>query len=255
MDTLLLVEDDVPTQTWLRGLLLDGGTVGQVQVCSNVRDALAWLAAHRPDIALIDLGLPDGSGLEVIRQVVALHPSCEVLVLSIFGDERNVLSAIDAGAGGYLLKDGSIENIRSHLACLREGGSPLSPSIARTLINRHRKAVGQAGKAQALPSDASIPAQPPLVAQSNAHGKGPGRAPACEAANHSPGLSDREIEVLTGVAKGFSYAEVGQMLGMSTNTVRTHIRRLYEKLSVNSRSEALMEFNRRRSEQGLPPIC
>ncbi len=234
MDTLLLVEDDMPTQVWLRGMLLDKGSVRHVQACSSVKEALIWLAANRPNIALIDLGLPDGSGLEVIRQVVTLHPWCEVLVLTIFGDEQSVVAALDAGAGGYLLKDGSIENIREHLACLREGGSPLSPSIARTLIKRHRLATSKAAPVPHAPMAALMPAESTSVHLS---------------------LSEREVEVLTGVAKGFSYVEVGQMLGMSTNTVRTHIRRLYEKLSVNSRSEALMEYNRRRTAQGLPPIC
>lgn len=234
MDTLLLVEDDVPTQMWLRSMLLNGSTVGQVVVCTSVHEATAWLCDHQPDIVLTDLGLPDGSGLEVIRQVVGLYPRCEVLVLSIFGDESNVVAALDAGAGGYLLKDGSIDNIREHLACLREGGSPLSPSIARTLINRHRHASNQVETVPHVQAGALM------------------RAPLTSL---SPALSEREVEVLTGVAKGFSYVEVGQMLGMSTNTVRTHIRRLYEKLSVNSRSEALMEYNRRRSAQGLPPIC
>jgi DNA-binding NarL/FixJ family response regulator len=234
MDTLLLVEDDVPTQMWLRSMLLNGSTVGAVVVCTSVREATGWLCDHQPDIVLTDLGLPDGSGLEVIRLVVGLYPRCEVLVLSMFGDESNVVAAIDAGAGGYLLKDGSIDNIREHLASLREGGSPLSPSIARTLINRHRQTSHQMG------ADAQAKAVGLMT---------PTPTTVC------PALSEREVEVLTGVAKGFSYMEVGQMLGMSTNTVRTHIRRLYEKLSVNSRSEALMEYNRHRSAQGLPPIC
>jgi DNA-binding NarL/FixJ family response regulator len=245
MDTLLLVEDDTPTREWLRQILLESGSAGVVHACANVRDARACLVQHRPDIVLTDLGLPDGNGLEVIKEAVARYPQCEILVLSIFGDERNVVAALDAGAGGYLLKDGSVENIRDHLACLRSGGSPLSPRIARTLINRHR-AVQQAALTPAVPGAGTNPPRAPVPAP-NEDAPGTGKAPATL-------LSERELEVLTGVAKGFSYAEVAQMLGMSTNTVRTHIRRLYEKLSVNSRSEALIEYNRRMQAQGLPLI-
>ncbi|MGE0802938.1 MAG: response regulator transcription factor, partial [Lautropia sp.] len=152
----------------------------------------------------------------------AIHPACEVLVLSFFGDEGNVLAAIAAGAGGYLLKDGELGSLGDHLSCLRTGGSPLSPRIARTLIRLHR-------------SPAS----------------GGAASPAAAAA---PLLSERELEVLTGIAKGFSYSEVASALGISTNTVRTHIRHLYEKLSVNSRSEAVYEYNRIMRELGQSPL-
>jgi DNA-binding NarL/FixJ family response regulator len=221
MDQVLLVEDDIPTREWLAGELSTGVEPQQVFACGTVREALAWLrSGERTDVVLTDLGLPDGSGLEVIREAVRT-PGREVLVLSIFGDETNVLSAIDAGAGGYLLKDVSLSSIREHLQCLRSGGSPLSPRIARTLIRRARSA------------------SPEVVAMSN-------DAPEV--------LSARERDVLTGIGKGFSYTEVADSLGITTNTVRTHVRRIYEKLSVNSRLEALYEYNRRMTEQGRPVI-
>lgn len=224
---LLLVEDDPDTHAWLREALLASGMTSDVASCHTVAEALDWLQHHPTQLVLTDLGLPDGSGLQVIRAAVARYPGCEVLVLTIFGDEANVLAALDAGAGGYLLKDGQADNLREHLQCLREGGSPLSPSIARTLINRHRQQARTHG-------DASPPTQP---------------------LQEGPRLTERELDVLTGVAKGFTYAEVGQALGLTTNTVRTHIRSLYDKLSVNSRSEALYEYNRQRQAAGLPPLC
>ena len=156
-----------------------------------------------------------------------------MLVLSIFGDENNVLSAIDAGAGGYLLKDGSIESIREHLRCLRSGGSPLSPRIARTLIRRTR---------DAQTPNASVAHEGVPLGTSTAPLSG------------ERFLSDRERDVLTGIGKGFSYVEVADALKITTNTVRTHVRHIYEKLSVNSRAEALYEYNRRMAEQGRPPI-
>jgi DNA-binding NarL/FixJ family response regulator len=223
MDHVLLVEDDLPTRQWLAGLLRAEQCV--VHDLGTLAEALEWLGGgHLVDIVLTDLGLPDGSGLEVIR-AAARRPGCEVLVLSIFGDEANVLAAVDAGASGYLLKDGSLESMHEHLACLKNGGSPLSPRIARTLIRRTR----------AAQAPVAVPAAAAAVA-----GAGP--------------LSERELEVLTGVGKGFSYAEVADALKVTTNTVRTHVRRIYEKLSVNSRAEAMYEYNRRMAEQGRPPI-
>lgn len=219
MDKVLLVEDDGPTREWLVAALADCPQVRLEHSCTCVAEARAWLAAHPVDIVLTDLGLPDGSGLEVIR-AAALDPRCEILVLSIFGDEANVLAAIDAGASGYLLKDGSLDSLREHLDCLKSGGSPLSPRIARTLIRRTRD----------------------------------GAAPAAVDGSATSPLSQRELDVLTGIGKGFSYAEVAAALGITTNTVRTHVRRIYDKLTVNSRTEALYEYNRRMAEQGRPPL-
>ncbi|MEY4763537.1 MAG: hypothetical protein RI907_210 [Pseudomonadota bacterium] len=233
MDSLLLVEDEPDTCAWLAAQVQSSFPEMTLQCCASVREAMAWLSGHRPSVALVDLNLPDGSGLTVIRRAASLQPPCDVLVLSIFGDEQNVLAALDAGASGYLLKDGSENHLREHLACLRQGGSPLSPGIARTLIRRYRT---QGPVSSPAPTTPAVPT--------------PAKAEAPQ-----PALSTREVDVLTGVAKGFSYGEVGEMLGMSTNTVRTHIRHIYDKLSVNSRTEALMEYNRRQSAQGLPPIC
>ena len=221
MDQVLLVEDDIPTREWLGEVLSASGEPQLAYACGTVIEALDWLRSGKPaDIVLTDLGLPDGSGLDVIREAVR-QPGREVLVLSIFGDEANVLAAIDAGAGGYLLKDGSLDSIRDHLQCLRSGGSPLSPRIARTLIRRTRT--------DPEPGPTPVASGPEL-------------------------LSEREREVLTGIGKGFSYAEVADALKITTNTVRTHVRRIYEKLSVNSRVEALYEYNRRMTEQGRPTI-
>jgi DNA-binding NarL/FixJ family response regulator len=222
MVDVMLVEDDTATRDWLVGLIASIPDMRIDLACGNVAEAREWLATHTPDIVLTDLGLPDGSGLELIR-IAARRPGCEILVMSIFGDEANVLAAIDAGAGGYLLKDGSVDGIREHLACLRSGGSPLSPRIARTLVRRVRRTLPD------VESDSQAQALPGV-------------------------LSQRELDVLTGIGKGFSYAEVAASLGVSTNTVRTHVRHIYEKLSVNSGAEALYEYNRLRAEQGHPPL-
>ena len=218
---LLIVEDDPPTLQWL------SASVGRMpglsaSGCGSVGEARDWLDRHRPDFVLTDLGLPDGSGIEVIRHALQHHPHCEVLVISIFGDEAHVVAAIEAGASGYLLKDSALDQLGEQLRHLRDGGSPLSPQIARTLIRRQRK-----------------PAQ--------AHG-------AQSAGRGEFALTERELEVLTFIAKGFSYQEGADMLGVSTNTVRTYVKRIYQKRSVNSRSEAVYEFNQRQAAHGLPPL-
>mgnify|MGYP002778437605 CR=1 FL=1 len=218
---VLLVEDDAQTSRWLASVIAGETGLELVATCASVEQSLAWLSCHEADFALVDLGLPDGSGLQVIGQLAARHPQCEVLVLSVFGDEDTVLAAIAAGAGGYLLKDGELGRFGDHLNCLRTGGSPLSPRIARTLIDLHRQ-----------PRAAAVPAARPPP----------------------PLLSERELEVLTGVSKGFSYSEVAGALGITTNTVRTHIRNLYEKLSVNSGGEAVYEYNRLMRELGRSPL-
>jgi DNA-binding NarL/FixJ family response regulator len=220
MDTLLLVEDDPPTRAWLRDQVLRLPSIASVHDCALVSEASAWMAVHPLDVLLVDLGLPDGSGLSLIAQARQRHPACEVLVLSALGDEHTVLAALDAGANGYLLKDGHPLTLGTHLHHLREGGSPLSPRIACTLVRRFQ-GLG-APTIDRLAHDAGSQVHRPHV---------------------SP-LSAREDEVLAGLSKGFSYAEVAQMLGITPNTVRTHVRKLYDKLAVHSRSEAVYEYQR-----------
>lgn len=218
VERILVVEDDPATLHWL---LAELSAVPGVQAagCASVAEARRWLQQQAPHIVLTDLGLPDGSGIEVIGAALRLHPQCEVLVISIFGDDTHVVAAIEAGASGYLLKDSSLEQLGDQLQHLRDGGSPLSPQIARTLIRRQRQ--------QPLQDDAAEP---------------------------SAALTERELEVLTFIAKGFSYQEGATMLGVSTNTVRTHVKRIYQKLAVNSRTEAVYEYNLRQSARGLPPL-
>lgn len=236
METILLVEDDEATRHWL-ATLLAGMPNGRVPVCCATADeALQWLQSHSPDIVLCDLGLPDRPGTDVIRDAATRHPSCDILVITVFGDEQHVVAAMEAGASGYLLKDASLANIREHLDYLRLGGSPMSPRIARLLIRQYRPS--------RLPGDA----RPPGIDAAR---------PTARSTDESgdTALSARETEVLTGIAKGFTYAEVAGALDVSGNTVRTHIKRIYQKLAVNSRSEAVWEYNQRATQQGRPPLA
>jgi DNA-binding NarL/FixJ family response regulator len=179
---------------------------------------LAWTARsiaeaqHRlehggSDVLLVDLGLPDGSGLTVIAAAKKRYPACEIMVVSVFGDEENVVAAIEAGATGYLLKDALADWFLNTIREVHAGGSPISPSIARILLSRAYK------------SSAQHPRSNDLGEQ----------------------LAEREMEILRLIAKGFNFPEIGQLLTISTNTVKTHIYRIYRKLSVHSRGEAVFE--------------
>ena len=135
-EAILIVEDDVATQNWLASALLAMPDV-QVHCCATVSEAVSWLHSNGPDIVLTDLGLPDGSGIDVIECAVRLHPRSEVLVISIFGDEAHVVAAIEAGASGYLLKDSSFDNLGEQLQHLREGGKLVPEHTRHTAVNNY----------------------------------------------------------------------------------------------------------------------
>lgn len=199
----------------------------------TVADAKAWLDddANTLDVLLTDLGLPDGSGLEVIRYAIRLHPHCEPLVISMFGDEDNVLASIEAGALGYIHKDSTPDDIAQTILDMLAGASPISPMIARRVLSKYRSDRRQNSRGQAPVAQAS-------VAIKNEADGGPDAGPLRGL------LSPREQEVLALIARGFSYAEIARLQGLSVHTVQTHIKNLYGKLSVHSKSEAVFEATR-----------
>jgi DNA-binding NarL/FixJ family response regulator len=203
--TVLIVEDDDPTRERLAEAIAEDEDFRVVAAAGGLKEALESLRRHAPDVVLTDLGLPDGSGLDVIREARRLSADTQTLVISVFGDEESVVAAIEAGARGYLLKDGSSEDVRGAVHQLLAGGSPISPAIARHLLRRF--------------------AEPP--------GASPDPA--------VPRLSAREVEVLELVVKGFAFGEIGDLLSLSTHTVVTYVRRIYRKLEVRSRAEAAFE--------------
>ena len=224
---VLVVEDDVQARGFFEQSVRASERLRWMAGLGTVRDALAWLAAtaEAPDVLLADLGLPDGSGLEVIRAVVARFPQCEPLVISVFGDEDNVLASIEAGAVGYLHKDAPPEDIAQTILDMKAGASPISPMIARRVLAKYRllHSAASAG-AQVDAAAVALPAMPRVD------------APAL--------LSAREQEVLTLIARGFSYAEIARLTSLSVHTVQTHIKNLYGKLAVHSKNEAVFEATR-----------
>jgi DNA-binding NarL/FixJ family response regulator len=209
--SVVVVEDDEPTRSRL-ARAVDANprlrTIAAVGTCAAARDILQ---RQPPAVLLTDLDLPDGTGIDLIRQVRQQGSTTQAMVITIFGDEQHVVAAIEAGALGYLLKDASADAVGRAILELIEGGSPMSAPVARYLLQRFAKPDG--------------PAAPP--------------APAATVA--SVGLSAREREVLTYIVKGFSYAEIARLLTLSTHTVATHVRRIYGKLEVHSRGEAVYE--------------
>lgn len=186
----------------------------------SVTGAIEWMRACRdenwPDTWLVDLGLPDGSGLAVIEQAIHLHPDTQVMVVSTFGDEAKVLDSIAAGASGYILKGEGDDEILAHIQDLRRGGTPMSPVIARQVLQRMRSMHLR---------------QPPV------------REPTRQDAGLH--LTEREVDALQLIARGYTYDDVAQQLGMSTNTVRYHVKNIYNKLGVHSKIDAVQEARRR----------
>ena len=206
--TVLLVEDDDATRVRLaHAITVDPGLalVGAASSCAEARKQLALAV---PDVLLVDLGLPDGSGIELIRECKRAARPCEAMVITVFGDEPHVVAAIEAGASGYVLKDGTNAYIAESIRALVNGGSPISPAIARHLLRRFH-----------------APAPPQT------------RAAGVEV----PELTEREHEVLALLVKGFTFHEIGDLLAISAHTVTTHVKHIYGKLAVRSRAEAVYE--------------
>lgn len=214
--SVLVLEDD-PSLRELLSASIDGQPGLRLAASlDSVSAALAWLDQQGPDVLLTDLGLPDGSGIEVIRYCAQRHPRCDILVITIFGDEKNVLDAVDAGAVGYILKDAGDLDVARFIEDLRNGGSPMSPLVARKLLTRHRQGVAADGPEPAAP----------------------------RAGEGLFGLTARESETLDLLSRGYTYAEIAGLLKVTLHTIQSHVKNIYSKLAVHSRSEAVFEAQR-----------
>jgi DNA-binding NarL/FixJ family response regulator len=208
---IVIVEDDPASRKMLVSTLqadLDYTVIAEFGEGNAAISAVPHLA---PDIVLVDIGLPDISGIEVIAALKAAIPDCDMLVVTTFGDEKTVTRALEAGADGYLLKGTALEELRRDIHLLQNGGSPLSPMVARTLLNRLQ------GKSALDKQEAGRVAK----------------------------LTPREQEILEMIAKGFSYAETSQIYGVTAATVHSHLKSIYRKLEVHSKTEAVYEARRR----------
>ena len=225
---VLIVEDDPLMREFFAGSVARNHQLSLLAAVATVAEARACLdhPSQRVDVLLTDLGLPDGSGLDVIRHARRRHPECEALVISMFGDEDNVMASIEAGALGYIHKDTTPEDVAQTILDMKAGASPISPMIARRVLAKYR----------AL----QVPRPPVVPVPDSGWGDLPPVAPGEEKVQ----LSGREQEVLELIARGFSYAEIARLKAVSVHTVQTHIKNLYSKLAVHSKSEAVYEATR-----------
>lgn len=207
-----LVEDDPGMRGRLAMAITSGPGMELLYCAETAEDMLRWLTANQPDVLLVDLGLPDRSGLDVILACVRLAPQAEIMVVTLFGDEQNMIKAFEAGAKGYLLKDGTEEDLVTHVLSLHAGGSPMSPIIARQLLSRMTRTVSDSLSPSAVNADLA-----------------------------TEKLTARELEVLTLVARGYTYPELSKLLNVALSTIQTHVKNIYGKLAVHNKAEAVFE--------------
>ncbi|GAB2594646.1 response regulator transcription factor [Ramlibacter solisilvae] len=212
---VLVVEDDPPSLSFFAQSIQQDTRLALAGQASSVQEARRWLDGDHPplDVLLIDIGLPDGSGIDVIRYALQREPRCEALVITMFGDDENILACIEAGALGYIHKDSAPEDVAAVIVDMKQGGSPMSPMIARRVLARIN---GNQERSRLSSASAT-------------------------AASGMRALSPREQEVLELIARGFSYGDIARLKGIGVTTVQTHVKNLYAKLAVKSRGEAVYE--------------
>ncbi|MGV3569529.1 MAG: LuxR C-terminal-related transcriptional regulator [Ramlibacter sp.] len=212
-DRALIVEDlDEPRQ-WLAEILpraLPG--VQAVDTAASLAEAREKMHSHGYALALVDWGLPDGNSEGLIAELVAARDGAVVIVATIHDDDTHVFPALRAGASGYILKSQPAEDVMAQLRRIESGEPALSPSIALRVLRHFRAAPA-----------AHEPAAPPPAVK----------------------LTDREVDVLRLIAKGYRSPEVGPLLGISPTTVSGYVRDIYRKLGISSRAEAAVEATRR----------
>lgn len=209
--SVLIVEDDPRFRSLFAAAVKAAPDLLLVGMAHDLPEGLRLLEQMRPRVLLVDIGLPSGSGIELIQRAAQQVPECASIVVTVFADDEPVIQCIKAGATGYLLKDARDVDIVQQIRLLNEGGSPISPAIARRLLQR------VAGR-ESAPTGNAIESSEPRVT-----------------------LSEQEHAVLALSAKGYNYEEIAGLLMLSRHTVETYVKRIYRKLQVHSKTEAVYE--------------
>ena len=209
MKNILLLEDLPEIRIWLKSLVLQVFPNATITECSRIHDALHQVQAQCFDLALCDLGLPDGDGTDVVARLHELQPEVLSVVVTIHDDDEHLFPALQAGAYGYILKEQPRELITEQLQRMAQGEPPLSPSIARKVIKYFA--------CMPKPVTDTLP---------------------------EVSLTERESEVLLRVAKGYTLPDIGVQLSLSRHTIADYVKQIYRKLNVSSRAEAALEAQR-----------
>ena len=204
--TGLVVEDSDDTRRWLVELMHFAFPAIEVEAAADFSQGLQASREMRPDVVLVDLGLPDGNGVDLIRQIRDEIPNAICIVATVFDDERHLFPALRAGAHGYILKDQQRDQLAALLRGIEQGQAVLSPAIARRLIGYFHL--------QTAEEDQTM-------------------------------LSPREEEVLGLIARGYTNAKVASILDISRHTVAGYVKEIYRKLAISTRSEAALVAARR----------
>ena len=211
MQNILLLEDLPEIRSWLKVLVKQVFPNAQIHEAARVHDALELVTAVKFQLALCDLGLPDGSGVDVVAALRESQPECQSVVVTIHDDDDHLFPALQAGAFGYLLKDQAASVLVDQFRRMSQGEPPLSPAIARRVMAHFASRSSQRERPKNMPN---------VV------------------------LTDRENEVLLRVAKGFTLPEIAVQLNLSRHTISDYVKQIYRKLNVSSRAEAALEAQR-----------
>ncbi len=205
--TISIVEDNDQLRGTLARVLNRAEGFQCISQFANAEDALKTLPQDRPNVVLMDINLPGMNGVECVRQLKPLCPTTQVIMLTVYEDTENIFNALAAGATGYMLKRTPRAELIEAIRDVLKGGSPMTTHIARKVVQSFQRSVASTQSTE--------------------------------------DLSPREREVLDCLAQGFLYKEIAEKLAISYETVHTYIRRIYEKLQVRTRTEAVAKFLRR----------
>ncbi len=213
--TICVVEDDAEMRKLYAGWLEDSGKFRVLGMHGSGTEALEKIPTEKPEVVLMDINLPGTDGVECVRQLKIAFPKMQFVMVTVFEDTNRIFNALAAGATGYMLKQTPQDELLAAILEVCKGGSPMSSSIARKVVQCFRTSVSESVAEDELAL-----------------------------------LSAREEEVLALLSQGYLYKEISDKLGISSHTVDTYLRRIYEKLHVNSRAQAAARYMEIKGSQG-----